>query len=157
MTDHATTATSRQSVGVPLPPERAFELFVDRFDSWWPKETHAMDEAKSVLLEAKEDGRWGEFNANGEFCPWGRVLAVERPARILLAWQLDPEFKFDPDTGLQTEVEITFEPEGDGTRVTLEHRGFEVWGERGAAMRDSVGSDGGWPQLLDAYAGLATR
>jgi hypothetical protein len=24
-------------------------------------------------------------------------------------------------------------------------------------MRDSVGSDGGWPQLLDAYAGLAMR
>jgi hypothetical protein len=51
---------------------------------------------------------------------------------------------------------VTFAAEDDGTRVTLEHRGFEVWGEKGAAMRDSVSSDGGWRGLLEGYAAHAT-
>ena len=34
--------------------------------------------------------------------------------------------------------------------MTLEHRGFEVHGEAGAAMRES-GPDGGWPSLLELY------
>ena len=35
--------------------------------------------------------------------------------------------------------------------MTLEHRGFEVHGEAGAAMRESVGGDGGWAQLMELY------
>ena len=157
MTDAATVA--RHSVSVPLTPERAYDLFVDQFDAWWPKGSHTTTaDVAAVLLEARADGRWGELDGQGGFSPWGRVLAADRPRRLLLAWQLDPEFKFDPDRAMQTEVEVTFEPEGDvSTRVTLEHRGFEVWGERGAAMRDSVASEGGWTELLRLYAQLAGR
>jgi uncharacterized protein YndB with AHSA1/START domain len=159
MTDQAATATARQSVSVPLTPERAFALFVGEFDSWWPKSSHTTaGDAATVVLEPRPEGRWGELDSAGEYSAWGRVLAVERPSRILLAWQLDPDFKLDPDTTMQTEVEVTFEPEGeDGTRVTLEHRGFEVWGERGAGMRDSVDAEGGWSELLGLYAEVAAR
>jgi uncharacterized protein YndB with AHSA1/START domain len=158
MTDQATIAAVRQSVTVPLTPERAYDLFVDEFDSWWPKGSHTVADATGVVLEAREGGRWGELDARREFSPWGRVLEAQRPNRILLAWQLDPEFKFDPDAARQTEVEVTFAAEGESsTVVTLEHRGFAVWGERGAAMRDSVSSEGGWTALLNAYAALAER
>ena len=68
---------------------------------------------------------------------------------LLLAWHLTPEWKFDPDPAKATEVEVLFDAEEDQTRVTLEHRGFEVHGEPGAAMRESVGSDGGWASLLE--------
>ena len=33
-----TTDAVTHSVLVPLSPSKAFELFVDRFDSWWPRE-----------------------------------------------------------------------------------------------------------------------
>ena len=156
MTEQATAAT-QQSVTVPLNPEQAFELFVDRLDEWWPHEgTHSLTEAESFVLEARPEGRWGELATDGSFQPWGRVLTVDRPNRILLAWQLTPDFAYDPDPSLQTEVEVTFAAEDDGTRVTLEHRGFEVWGEKGAAVRDSVSSDGGWRGLLEGYAAHAT-
>jgi uncharacterized protein YndB with AHSA1/START domain len=79
------------------------------------------------------------------------VLEVERPARILFAWQLTPAFEYDPDPAKQTEVEVTFEDQGDATRVTLEHRGFEVWGPEGPKMREGVAADGGWGQLLGVY------
>jgi uncharacterized protein YndB with AHSA1/START domain len=148
-----TTAGAQATVTVPLTPEKAFELFVDEFDKWWPHEgTHNLHEAAAFVMDAEPGGRWGELSPDGDYQPWGRVLAAERPNRILLAWQLTPDFAYDPDPALQTEVEVTFAAEGDGTRVTLEHRGFEVWGEKGAAMRDSVSSEGGWHGLLKRYS-----
>ena len=67
-----------------------------------------------------------------------------------------PDFSFDPDPARQTEVEVSFEAEGEkSTRVTLEHRGFEVHGEAGAPMRESVGGENGWPELMALYEQVA--
>lgn len=146
------------SVLVPLPPEAAFELFTDRFGEWWPKDSHhiADADAADVFLEPREGGRWYERSEDGEECDWGTVLEVDRPHRILLAWQLTPEWKFDPDRQNATQVEISFDAEEDrATRVTLVHSGFEVHGEAGAAMRESVGGDGGWAQLMGLYKNAA--
>ena len=148
-----TTDAVTHSVLVPLEPDTAFELFVDRFGEWWPKDSHHIldSPAAEAVLEPREGGRWYEHSESGEECDWGTVLEIDRPNRILLAWQLTPEWKFDPDRANATEVEVTFNAEENGTRVTLEHRGFEVHGEAGAAMRESVGGDGGWAQLMELY------
>jgi uncharacterized protein YndB with AHSA1/START domain len=157
MTEQATPGAVQRSVTVPLTQEQAFELFVDRLDEWWPKSgTHSLTKSATFYLEGREDGRWGEEDPDGDYSPWGRVLSVDRPRRIVMAWQLTPDFAYDPDPAKQTEVEVSFEPEGaEATRVTLEHRGFEVWGEKAGAMRDSVGSEGGWRELLDLFAEAA--
>ncbi len=141
------------SVLVPLDPDAAFELFTDRFADWWPKDSHHISEADAadVVLEPREGGRWFERAEDGSECEWGYVMQIERPDRILFAWQLTPEWKFDPDPARATEVEVTFIAEEDQTRVTLTHSGFEVHGEAGATMRESVSSDGGWPELLQLY------
>jgi len=145
------------SVLVPLDPDGAFELFTDRFADWWPKDSHHISEADAadVVLEPREGGRWYERAEDGSECEWGYVKEIERPERIVFAWQLTPEWKFDPDRAKATEVEVTFIAEEDGTRVTLEHRGFEVHGEAGAGMRESVSSEGGWPRLLQLYRDAA--
>ena len=145
------------SVLVPLDPDGAFELFTDRFADWWPKDSHHISEADAadVVLEPREGGRWYERADDGSECEWGYVKEIDRPERIVFAWQLTPDWKFDPDRAKATEVEVTFIAEEDGTRVTLEHRGFEVHGEAGAGMRESVSSEGGWPQLLQLYRDAA--
>jgi uncharacterized protein YndB with AHSA1/START domain len=145
------------SVLVPIEQDAAFELFTDRFADWWPKHSHHISEADAVevVLEPREGGRWFERAADGSECEWGQVREVERPDRILFAWQLTPEWKYDPDLANATEVEVRFTTEEGGTRVTLEHRGFEVHGEAGATMRDSVSSEGGWPELLQLYRDAA--
>ena len=145
------------SVLVPLDPDAAFELFTGRFADWWPKDSHHISEADAaeVVLEPREGGRWFERADDGSECEWGHVKEIERPDRILLAWQLTPEWNYDSDPAKATEVEVTFVAEENGTRVTLTHRGFEVHGEAGAAMRESVSSEGGWPQLLQLYRDAA--
>ena len=152
-----TTDAVIQSVVVPLEPEAAFELFADRHGEWWPKETHHIldSPAADAVLEPREGGRWYERSEGGEECDWGRVLEIDRPNRLVLAWQLTPDWRFDPDLSNATQVEVTFEREEGGTRVTLEHRGFEVHGEAGAAMRDSVGGKGGWAELMELYKNAA--
>lgn len=155
MTDQATTEALRNSVTVPLSEADAFELFVDRFSEWWPLSSHHIGERPAVkaIIEPHAGGRWFERDEAGAECEWGSVLAVERPGRILLGWQLTPTFEYDPDPARATEVEITFEAQGDAsTRVTVEHRGFEVYGEAAGAMRDSVAGEGGWSRLLELYA-----
>jgi len=148
-----TTDAVTHSVLVPLMPDAAFELFTDRFGDWWPKDSHHISKADAadVVLEARKGGRWYERGVDGRDYDWGYVREVDRPGRILLAWHLTPKWEFDPDPARATEVEVTFSAEGGQTRVTLEHRGFDVHGDAGAAMRKSVADDGGWRSLLDMY------
>ena len=152
-----TTDAVTHSVVVPLAPDAAFELFTDRFSDWWPKDSHHISDAPAAdaILEPREGGRWYERDENGVECDWGHVREVQRPDLIVLAWQLTPEWRFDPDPAKATEVAVTFAAEDAGTRVTLEHRGFDVHGGAGAAMRESVDSDGGWSSLLEMYRNAA--
>ena len=148
-----TTQAVSHSVLVPLDQDAAFELFTEGFDRWWPKERVHLSErpCEAVVLEPVAGGRWYERADDGSECEWGFVREVDRPRRILMAWQLDPEWKFNPDPTRATEVEVTFDAEGDATLVTLEHRGFEVHGAPGADMREAVSSEEGWAEHLEHY------
>ena len=83
----------------------------------------------------------------------GHVLAWEPPSRLLLAWQLNADFRYDKT--LVTEVEVRFIPDGDATRVELEHRHLERFGDRADAMKGTFESPGGWGGILEGYAAVA--
>ncbi len=153
MIEQATTATIRRTVSVQAPPERAFEVFTAGFSSWWPIESHHIGEtmAVEVVIEPFAGGRWFERDADGRECDWGFVTEWEPPRRVLLAWHLTTEYEFDPDPARATEVEVRFTPQDGGTLVELEHRGFER-NAGGAVIREKVGSEGGWGELLELFA-----
>jgi uncharacterized protein YndB with AHSA1/START domain len=78
-------------------------------------------------------------------------LLWEPPSRLILAWQVDANWKYDPT--LVTEVEVVFTAlEGGGTRVDLEHRNLERFGDQGARVREAIGADGGWLGILKSFA-----
>ena len=136
----------------------AFEVFTARLGSWWPMPTHHIGQAEcaDVRIEPRVGGRWFELGSDGSECDWGRVLAWEPPARVVLAWQLDARFAFDES--LHTEVEVRFVAVDAGqTRVELEHRGLEAYGPEALAMRDAFGSANGWQGMLEHYAEVAGR
>ena len=79
------------------------------------------------------------------------MLAWEPHTRLVLSWEITPDWKHDPS--LQTEVEVRFIAEGkDGTRVELEHRHLDRYGERRDQMRAIFESEGGWSGLLESFA-----
>jgi uncharacterized protein YndB with AHSA1/START domain len=78
------------------------------------------------------------------------VIAWEPPDRVLLAWQLDADWRYDPD--LVTEVDVRFEAHGDRTRVHFEHRHLERIGDRAEEVRRSIDSPEGWRGILAGYA-----
>jgi uncharacterized protein YndB with AHSA1/START domain len=84
-----------------------------------------------------------EVSEAGEREHWARVTAWEPPKRLVLAWQVNP------NTDAPTEIEVTFTPEGDRTRVDLEHRNWEEAGSGAAQMRDNY--DGGWDVVLAPF------
>jgi uncharacterized protein YndB with AHSA1/START domain len=134
--------------------DRAFDVFANGFDSWWPREHHiGKSPMKRAIIEAKTGGRCYTEQMDGTDCPWGSVLVWDPPARLVIAWQITHEWQFEPDLARSSEVEITFTPEPDGsTRVQLEHRHFERHGAGAAAMKAGVDSPNGWGGLLALYA-----
>jgi uncharacterized protein YndB with AHSA1/START domain len=145
----------RHQIAVEASQEKAFAVFTDGLDKWWPR-THkigpeALDRA---VLEGREGGRWYECDTDGSECDWGKVLVWEPPSRLVLAWQITGEWAYDAD--FLTEVEVIFVPEGpDRTRVEVQHRGLGAYGDQAADIRDQFNSPGGWPGLLEAFAATA--
>ena len=153
-----TAEVVRKSITVDAPLERAFEVFTSGMTSWWPLDTHHIGEqdAKEVVVEPRSGGRWFERAADGTECEWGRILSWEAPDRVVFGWHLGPEWKYDPDPAKSTEVEVRFISEdATRTRVEVEHRGFEVHGDRADELRIPVAGEGGWSGLLERFANAA--
>jgi uncharacterized protein YndB with AHSA1/START domain len=151
------TMTVRQEVIVAAPIERAFQTFTERFDTWWPRSHHIGEaDMDTAVLEPREGGRWFERGVDASECEWGRVLAWEPPHRVVLSWQIDCHWHYDPDPAHGSEVEVRFTAEGaDRTRVELEHCNLERHGDGAGELRDSVSGPGGWPGLLEEFAKAA--
>src|SRR5207248_11244043 len=90
-------------------------------------------------------GRLVERSRSGEEAVWGELLVWEPPHRFAMTWY--------PGRGPSeaTELEVRFEPDGDRTRVELQHRGWDGLGERAADARASY--DSGWVVVLGEFPG----
>src|SRR5262245_675834 len=152
-----TPAPVRKSVRVSADPARAFDVFTMGVARWWPR-THSIGASpmKEAVIEPRAGGRWFERGEDGSECDVGKVLVWEPPTRLVLGWQLSPQFKYDPT--VTSEVEVRFI--ADGTRATLvelEHRHLERHGEQAEALRNAVDSPNGWSGLLNLYAAAAAQ
>lgn len=131
---------------------RAFDVFTRNFDSWWPKSHHiGKAEMKEAVMEPKKGGRWYEKDVDGSVCDWGVVLVWEPPARLVVSWQINGKFVID--AAVDSEVEVKFIAESDGTtRVELEHR---IRAADAGALREAVDAPAGWSSILDLFAKAA--
>ena len=140
----------RCEVEVHAQPERAFAAFTEDLGSWWPAEyTWAQTTLEDIAIEAREGGRCHETGPHGFSCDWGRVLDCEAPRRLVFTWQISPDRTPQPDPERSSEVEVTFEETESRTRVCVEHRAFERHGDEGEGYRQALGSEHGWPYMLD--------
>ena len=145
----------KKQIIVNVAPERAFRVFTAGIDRWWPREHHiGKSPLKRAVLEEQPGGRWYAVSEDGSECEVGKVLRWEPPHRLLLAWQITADWQYDPD--FVTEVEVTFTAQGPNqTRVDLEHRDLERYGDKAAAFRTAVDSAGGWTKIIDEFGKIA--
>jgi uncharacterized protein YndB with AHSA1/START domain len=147
MSVNAAGLAVRKSVVVGAPIERAWEVFTERIAAWWPLDTHSIgkERIETVVVEGRDGGRIYERRNGGDEESWATVLAWEPPRRLVFTWQI---------TEPATEVEVRFTPEGDGTRVDLEHRGWERLGAGAERRRGSYNK--GWEHVLGRYQQAAS-
>ena len=152
--DQSTDTAIRKTITVKAGVERAFRVFTTEFDSWWPRAHHIGNlPMKRAIVEGAAGGRCYMEQTDGSECDWGRVLVWEPPRRLVIAWQIDEAWQYEPELSKASEVEVRFTPIGSGeTRVDLEHRLFSRHGEGGPSIRQSVSAEGGWGTLLEIFA-----
>jgi uncharacterized protein YndB with AHSA1/START domain len=153
-----TTQTSETSVQtdivVEAPIDRAFRVFTEEFDRIKPRDHNLLDvDIAETVLEPRVGGYIYDRGVDGSECRWARVLAYEPPDRIAFSWDISPQWQLEADLEKASEVEVRFIAEAPHrTRVELEHRKLDRHGDGWEGVRESVGSDQGWPLYLSRYA-----
>jgi len=154
MTAQATDTAVSKSIVVEVPQEKAFRFFTDDIGKWWVPEHHILQgELAEMVFEPRVGGDVYDRATDGTECHWARVLVYEPPDRVVFSWDISLQWQLEADPSKTSEIEVRFVPEGDSrTRVELEHRNIDRHGDGWEAMRDAVGSDGGWPVGLRRFA-----
>ena len=145
---------ARVTTFVEVSPLDAFEVFTDEVDLWWRRgprfrsggpDSELCFESDAAGRRLVERGREGVFEI-------GRVHVWEPGKRLVLEYRLS---NFAPHE--RTEVEVRFEAHGEGTRVVLEHRGWEALradhparhGLRGEALSRMIGLH--WGDIVTSF------
>jgi len=139
------------AVDVTADPEVAFDRFMRDINRWWRHDSrywNAPERARGLRFEPFVGGRFIEVydTATGEGFEIGRVTAWEPGRRLAFTWR-----EAGWGTEEVTEVQVTFTPTGNGTRVSLRHGG---WGRVRNGLRQAGSYGAGWKELLGWYGGL---
>jgi uncharacterized protein YndB with AHSA1/START domain len=136
-----------KSIVIAAKPERVWQAWVSEMNNWWTRPYYNdAERVTGLVLEPQVGGRyiekWGE---DGSGFLIGHVIEWLPPHRLAYTWS---ENRWG---GVVTLVHLEFRAEGQGTRLSILHEGFERLPD-GAAQRD--GYDYGFGDLsgrLKAY------
>ena len=141
----------KKSITVKASVEHAFQVFTDGFDSWWPRSHHIGRQPMVKAVDRDQRRASSAAKLTAPNATGARVLAWDPPNRFVLAWQIDPQWQYEPDLNKASEVEMRFTPEAGGlTRVDLEHRHFDRHGEGAGSVRNGR-------RLPDRLGGACSR
>ena len=154
MSTQATGTSVQSEIVVEAPIERAFTAFTEGIGSWFPPDYNLLEvDIAERVFEPRAGGQVYDRGVDGSECRWARVLAYEPPTRVVISWDISPQWQIETNPEKTSEIEVRFTSEGpDRTRVELEHRNLERHGDGWESTRDSVGGEGGWPGCLRRFA-----
>jgi uncharacterized protein YndB with AHSA1/START domain len=154
MNTPAAATSVHHEIVVDAPIARAFSVFTDDFGSFKPPEHNMLGvEIVETVFEPVAGGRVFDRGLDGSECQWARVLAYEPPHRVVISWDISPQWQIETDPEKTSEVEVRFIAEApDRTRVELEHRNLDRHGDGCEAVRGAVDSADGWPLYLHRFA-----
>lgn len=130
---------------VDCPPAHAFATWTERAATWWPPgHSRSGDPDMRLTIEPGIGGRIVERTPAGEEHVWGEVVAWEPPRRLAWLWHI-----YGPREQA-TLVELTFEADGDATRVRLHHSGWEALQQTRPDLRGR--NETAWSHVLTRFA-----
>jgi uncharacterized protein YndB with AHSA1/START domain len=130
--------TIRKSIWIGRAPETSFRVFCEEMAQWWPGGFGGED--SRMFLEREVGGRLYERRADGTEYQIGRVTGYQPPSLVAFTWRA-------PSWDVTTQVEIRFSVEADGTRIELEHSGWD----QSATRKYRNNYDSGWSTILGYY------
>lgn len=143
-------------IAVLLAPAAAWDLFVTRFDAWWPQEYTFCGEALAKIgIDAQADGHCYELAQSGERIVWGTVIETAAPQGLMFHWHIAPDRKIDTKPERSSTVTVHFAPSDHGTTVTLVHSDLAHHGDDWTHYRAAMASEQGWPYCLDHFRAAA--
>jgi len=145
-----------KTVTLPTNPDRAFELFTQRMEDWWPLATHSVLSAMGnpsvgVQFEPFEGGRLYETGKDGGTEDWGRVTDWSPGKSVGFLWHPGE------NPANATQINVTFQVTDTGdTHVTLTHSNWEALGDKAEVEQASYSP--GWDQVFhDGFEQFAKR
>jgi len=140
----------RREVLVDAGRDLAFAVFTDRIGAWWPLgdfSVHGADASVAFvdpgvgarIVESKDGDTDGADDS-----VWGTVTRWDPPELVAFTWH--PGMSAEA----ASQVTVTFEETDGKTLVTLEHTGWESFGERATEARENY--QRGWAVVLGGYA-----
>jgi len=133
----------RFSFTVECSRQHAFDVWTQRTTSWWPKDhTISNDSNARVTIEPFVGGRILESAPGGSEHEWGEIVEWQPPQRFAYHWYITS------DASDATFVEIEFQDIDAGTRIDINHSGWERLG-RGVEMRQL--NQGGWDAIIPHF------
>lgn len=149
------------SLRVNATPLEAFEVFTQEIGAWWKPSglfqlTPRGDGA--LRFEPGEGGRLVTDLPNGKTFEIGQIITWQPGERLAFSWR---QATFAANQ--VTQVEVRFEPIGQETRVTVEHRGWDAIPQDHAARHGfplqvfQMRQGEHWRTLLGAMAAHATK
>jgi uncharacterized protein YndB with AHSA1/START domain len=143
---------------VAVDPAAAFDIFTGEIAAWWRPKVRGLFRPGSQGTLKFENGRLIEVYVEGPPSVVGSVLAWEPGRRVVLEWR---QHDFAP--GEKTEVEVRFEAIARGTRVTIEHRGWDSLPANHPARHSYTGNAFAgmiglrWGEALTTFRAAVTR
>jgi uncharacterized protein YndB with AHSA1/START domain len=132
-----TTEPVRVQVRIAAPPEIVFPYFTDpvRMVDWF---------GVGALLDPRPGGTFS-VDVNGRDTVAGEYVEVDPPRRVVFTWGFAGGGR--ATAAGSTRVEVTLEPDGEGTLVVLQHHGLS-----GTA---ATSHEEGWAHYLARLAPVA--
>ena len=154
MTTPSAPTSVRHEVVVYAPIERAFSVFTKGFGSFKPPEHNMLGvDIAETVFELTEGGSVYDKGVDGSEFHWARVLAYDPPNRVVISWDISPQWQIETDHAKTSEVDVRFIAETpDRTRVELEHRNIDRHGDGWESVREGVDANDGWPLYLRRFA-----
>lgn len=145
MTEAVGTEPIVKEVRIDARPETVFGFFTepDKLTRWLCDEA-TVDPRPGGINHQTHPG--DEDNPAGPYYMRGEFVEVSPPMRVVFTWGFEnPEVAVPPG---ESTVEVTFTPDGDGTRVRLVHRDLP--------QAERAPHDAGWSELLERLAAAAS-